>query len=95
MFINKYNNVCIVDVRFKEEANWLKEIVKAKVIRIERDYELREPFMCGRNPKNPAEINLDSWKKFDCVITNNKKKENLYKELDKISSSLKLKTSCK
>lgn len=93
--LNKGSNMCVVDLRFKTEANWIKMNIGAKLLRLEREYELRKVYLCGRNPDDPCETDLDEWKKFDFVVQNNKKKEDLFKELDKIVSLLKLKNNDK
>jgi len=72
--------IVIVDGRFKNEYNFFKK--KAKMIRLNRLFELREKSLGNRDPFHPSEIDLDE-EEFDLVIENNSmEKKTLYKEID-------------
>jgi len=74
------HRIVIVDGRFKNEYNFFKK--KAKMIRLNRLFELRKKSIGGRDPFHISEIDLDE-EAFDHVIENNSMdKKILYKELD-------------
>jgi len=73
----------VVDGRFKTEATFCKNL-GAKMVRLERDLKFRRDYLHGRNPNDPCETDLDDWKEFDIVITNNSSKEELKKKIESI-----------
>jgi len=72
--------IVIVDGRFKNEYKFFKK--KAKMIRLNRLFELRKKSLGNRDPFHPSEIDLDE-EEFDLVIENNSmEKKTLYKDID-------------
>jgi len=74
----KGKNIVISDVRFKNEAEWGKSKGGQlwKVIRPNVE-ELIEA-----NPDHASENDLKDWESWDCIISNHKTLEDLYKEVD-------------
>jgi len=73
----------VVDGRLKNEFSFFSK-KGATMVRINREFELRKPFLCGRDPDHETETALDD-AKFDFVIDNNTmKKGDLYKRIDMI-----------
>ena len=89
--LSSADKVVVADVRFENEAAGILD-VGGNLIRLERPLELRE--LCGTvaDTDHPSEISLDGWGEWSYKINNNGKElVSLYKEVDKMVSTLGIK----
>ena len=82
----KKNDFVVSDLRFKVEAEKLKE-EGFTLIRVERDVKLRSLFGIS-NTDDISETDLDDYKLFDYVIDNNGTLDELHDKLDNIITGL-------
>jgi hypothetical protein len=73
----------ITDLRFKNENKWLEKAHGSLIIAIERSLELREPYLHGRDPNDPSEIDLNDVQAM-FTVTNNGELSELLVQLEKI-----------
>lgn len=80
-------NVVIDDVRFRNEADYLKEL-GAKLVRINRFEKLN---VYGKDLDDPSETDLDNYKGFDFIVEDcvNVKPIDLYKQLNNAMKQFK------
>jgi dephospho-CoA kinase len=81
-FIEKWNGnpIVVSDVRTKVEAEFLRK-KGGVIIRLEREFEKRKKFLCGRDPNSEIECDLDDYEHFEKVLKNNGTKEDLFKNI--------------
>jgi len=83
--IKKSGDKCILitDVRHKNEYHFFKK-AGAVSIRLTRPFDMRMKYLCGRDPYDISEVDLDD-EKFDYEIDNYYETKNmLYSEIDKV-----------
>lgn len=78
-FENK--KIAIGDARFPSEIETFWG--KAMFLRIERPYDDRKDYFCGRDPNDPSETAIDHLE-FSALIHNDNTLEDFYKEIDKL-----------
>lgn len=77
--VEQFDMVIVNDARFKNEWEMLMRL-GVPMIRLQRDYKLRESSFNGRDPNHASEINLDETP-FEHCIENNSNLEDLEKQL--------------
>ncbi len=90
LFKNNYlHNAVITDLRMPNEFNAARAH-NFKIVRVNRDLELRKQFLFGRDPEHPTEIALNSIpdSAFDFVINNNYCLARLNDDVKKMFDSL-------
>lgn len=89
--LSSADKVVVADVRFENEASGILD-AGGYLIRLERPLKLREQYGTVADTNHPSEIALDGWGKWSYRISNNGKElVSLYKEVDKMISTLGIK----